>query len=92
MGTHPNGPAVIETTGVPLLDYLKSNPNAVGMVPERYSSDQLPFIFKVLSVRTALSIQVCLTRVHFRVVNVDIAVSSRYCACRNSPLHSARIL
>ena len=58
MGTHPNGPARVEATGQSLLDYLKAHPSAVGTVPERYREDELPFIFKVLSVRTALSIQV----------------------------------
>lgn len=43
MGTHPNGPSVIESTGQLLTDYLNGS--------------QLPFLFKVLSIDKPLSIQ-----------------------------------
>ena len=56
MGTHVNGPAMI-ADGEELLQWLHKNPNAVGKVPETYPADDLPFLFKVLSIRTALSIQ-----------------------------------
>lgn len=42
-----------------LSDYLKENSSAVGVVPPSYVNDNLPFLFKVLSVDKALSIQVC---------------------------------
>jgi mannose-6-phosphate isomerase len=58
MGTHPSGPASIAGTGEELLHYLSSRPTAVGFVPEGYPANNLPFLFKVLSVQTALSIQV----------------------------------
>lgn len=57
MGTHPSGPACVLPDGEPLLDWLTRNCNAVGYVPTDYTPDNLPFLFKVLSVRTALSLQ-----------------------------------
>ena len=43
MGTHPSGPSTIHSTKQTLSEYLGGR--------------QLPFLFKVLSVKTALSIQ-----------------------------------
>lgn len=40
-----------------LSAWLAKNPTAVGIVPPSYAPNDLPFLFKVLSVRTALSIQ-----------------------------------
>lgn len=57
MGTHSSGPACVLPDGGLLLDWLTSNSDAVGYVPRDYISDNLPFLFKVLSVRTALSLQ-----------------------------------
>ena len=58
MGTHPSGPANVIGTKEPLLSWLGKHPYAVGRVPKGYKGDDLPFMFKVLSVKTALSIQV----------------------------------
>ncbi|TYZ64418.1 hypothetical protein PybrP1_012654 [[Pythium] brassicae (nom. inval.)] len=55
MGTHPNGPSRVVEDGKPgplLSEWLESHPEAMGAV-----SGDLPFLFKVLSVRKALSIQ-----------------------------------
>jgi mannose-6-phosphate isomerase len=67
MGTHPSGPSMIAETSPSsssvssekqlLSDYLTSNPGYVGHVPSNYTDDNLPFLLKVLSVKTALSIQ-----------------------------------
>lgn len=62
MGTHPNGPSTVIDANTSLADYIKSNPSAVGRVPPGYAADELPFLFKVLSIRTALSIQVLMWR------------------------------
>ena len=63
MGTHPSCPAYYETQL--LSDLLKGNSNLVGTVPEGYTNNDLPFLFKVLSIKTALSIQVTvLIRMH----------------------------
>lgn len=59
MGTHPSGPSLLEETNTPLSEWLRENQGVVGYVPPGYPSDSLPFLLKVLSIRTALSIQVC---------------------------------
>lgn len=58
MGTHPSGPSKLVKNKALLLNYLDDKPEAVGLVPEDYPANNLPFLFKVLSVRTALSVQV----------------------------------
>ena len=58
MGTHPNGPARLARNGKLLSDWLKLNNEVVGKVPKGYPIDDLPFMLKILSIRTALSIQV----------------------------------
>jgi hypothetical protein len=46
MGTHPNCPSVVTSTGQPLSAWLKENPAAVGgPVMDRFGPD-LPFLFK----------------------------------------------
>lgn len=57
MGTHPSGPSKLHGTGRPLSEWLREHPASVGTVPVGYPRDDLPFLFKVLSVETALSIQ-----------------------------------
>ncbi|GAB9467695.1 Mannose-6-phosphate isomerase, class i [Globisporangium polare] len=55
MGTHPNGPSRVVRDGKPaelLSEWLKTHPEAMGT-----ASGELPFLFKVLSVQKALSIQ-----------------------------------
>ncbi|CAD5113496.1 DgyrCDS2658 [Dimorphilus gyrociliatus] len=54
MGTHPKGPSVIKQTKQTLSDYLKENPEAN---VQSSKAGQLTFLFKVLSVNKALSIQ-----------------------------------
>ncbi|KAL7750465.1 Mannose-6-phosphate isomerase [Sorochytrium milnesiophthora] len=63
MGAHPNAPSVVELPSakggsVPLHELLRSHidhylPPAI----RHYNNNELPFLFKVLSIRTALSIQ-----------------------------------
>lgn len=62
MGTHPSGPSRLETSGQLLSDWLKENPQMLGdQLTAQYSQfaqeGQLPFLFKVLSIAKALSIQ-----------------------------------
>ena len=59
MGTHPSGPAAIRTMegDIPLLEFIQRNQQFIGNVPADYPADDLPFMFKILSIRTALSIQ-----------------------------------
>jgi len=54
MGTHPNGPSHISNQDLTLLEYLQSNQGILG----EQEGDDLKFLFKVLSVGKALSIQV----------------------------------
>ncbi|PAN32037.1 hypothetical protein PAHAL_5G458500 [Panicum hallii] len=57
MGTHPSGPSTFLDDGELLGDWLARNPDALGpAVAARWGGD-LPFLFKVLSVAKALSIQ-----------------------------------
>ncbi|CAO2209134.1 unnamed protein product [Urochloa humidicola] len=59
MGTHPSGPSTLlgGGGGELLRDWLARNPDALGpAVAARWGGD-LPFLFKVLSVAKALSIQ-----------------------------------
>ena len=63
MGTHPSCPSKLKyhtKAGKSLLlsEYLQDKPEQVGNVPSGYTNNNLPFLFKVLSIRTALSIQV----------------------------------
>lgn len=67
MGTHPNGPSVILETGQPLSDYIAENPQCLGDEVRKTFGDELPFLFKVLSINKALSIQVHPSKVKFGV-------------------------
>ncbi|RKP18091.1 mannose-6-phosphate isomerase [Rozella allomycis CSF55] len=51
MGDHPNGPCFIKSDSCPLSVYLKKNKKVLG------AFESLPFLFKVLSIEKALSIQ-----------------------------------
>ena len=57
MGTHPSGPSRVKRTGALLSDWLARHPEALGDRVARRFGGGLPFLFKVLSVETALSIQ-----------------------------------
>ena len=56
MGTHPNAPSRLED-GTLLKDFLAGRPELLGEPLVRRFGADLPFLFKVLSVETALSIQ-----------------------------------
>ncbi|XP_069105387.1 mannose-6-phosphate isomerase-like [Argopecten irradians] len=59
MGTHPNGPSrIVSSSGdadIDLGNWVQKNADAIGKEMEK--SKNLSFLFKVLSVKTALSIQ-----------------------------------
>jgi len=57
MGTHPNGPSVIKDGEQALSQYIEEHPECLGEKVTELFGPQLPFLFKVLSVNTALSIQ-----------------------------------
>ncbi|XP_055851546.1 mannose-6-phosphate isomerase [Episyrphus balteatus] len=54
MGDHPSGPSVIKSSKEELGKFIAKN-NGTGIIG---GLDKLPFLFKVLSIRKALSIQV----------------------------------
>lgn len=58
MGTHVNGPCRLKNENQLLEDYIRSNPQCLGDAVIKRFGVQLPFLFKVLSVDKALSIQV----------------------------------
>lgn len=57
MGTHPSGPSVIKGNGEALGEYVKKHPEVLGAPIIKKFGEQLPYLFKVLSVNQALSIQ-----------------------------------
>ena len=60
MGTHVSSPSKVATSGDLLSDYLKKNQDDIGaQIVNRFSVSDgvLPFLFKVLSIEKALSIQ-----------------------------------
>lgn len=59
MGTHKNGPSYLKDTGISLQKYIQENTNVLGnnIEMQDFGTD-LPFLFKVLSINKALSIQV----------------------------------
>lgn len=58
MGTHENGPSYLKDTDVPLQKYIQENTEALGSDVVQMFGSNLPFLFKVLSINKALSIQV----------------------------------
>eukprot|EP00094_Tigriopus_californicus_P001368 TCALIF_01324-PA protein Name:"Similar to MPI Mannose-6-phosphate isomerase (Macaca fascicularis)" AED:0.15 eAED:0.15 QI:2/0/0/1/0.75/0.8/5/0/691 len=56
MGTHPSGPSRIKSNSEPLKEFLESQPDLLGSSVTQFGKD-LPYLFKVLSVNKALSIQ-----------------------------------
>lgn len=58
MGTHPSGPSCLwDKPEITLKDYIKERPACLGKPCLNAFGCQLPFLFKVLSVAKALSIQ-----------------------------------
>ena len=59
MGTHPNGPSkvITEEQETFLSDWIESHGHVLGNSVREAFNGNLPFLFKVLSVNKALSIQ-----------------------------------
>ncbi|XP_011335760.2 mannose-6-phosphate isomerase isoform X1 [Ooceraea biroi] len=58
MGTHENGPSYLKNTETPLHKYIQENAETLGGNTVQTFGSNLPFLFKVLSINRALSIQV----------------------------------
>ncbi|CAL4183520.1 unnamed protein product, partial [Meganyctiphanes norvegica] len=71
MGTHPNGPAVIKGSKQSLGEYISQHPEVLGASVRKIFGDQLPFLFKVLSVNKALSIQAHPNKAHAEQLHSD---------------------
>jgi mannose-6-phosphate isomerase len=57
MGTHPSNPSKDVATGRTLLDLVQDNQALLSPAIAKRYADKLPFLFKVLSINKALSIQ-----------------------------------
>lgn len=60
MGTHPKSPSRVRSSNELLSDYLANHPELIGQeVTDKFdaANGNLPFLFKVLSIQKALSIQ-----------------------------------
>lgn len=57
MGTHPSNPSKDVTTGRTLLDLVTENTALLSHDIAAHYGSKLPFLFKVLSIQKALSIQ-----------------------------------
>lgn len=57
MGTHTSLPSKLASTGENLWDYLSENPELIGEHVVAHFGHDLPFLFKVLAIGKALSIQ-----------------------------------
>ncbi|XP_066941612.1 mannose-6-phosphate isomerase [Macrobrachium rosenbergii] len=64
MGTHPSGPSVLKGSEVNLDKYISEHPEVLGSPVTKMFQNQLPFLFKVLSVNQALSIQAHPNKAH----------------------------
>ncbi|XP_005111262.1 mannose-6-phosphate isomerase [Aplysia californica] len=72
MGTHPNCPSMVSIPGqeeITLQKWVEKHPEQLGPEVRSYFHDSLPFLFKVLSVRTALSIQAHPNKVHAELLH-----------------------
>jgi mannose-6-phosphate isomerase class I len=60
MGTHPKSPSLVLASGETLTSYLSKNQSLIGeKVAQKFGTEDgnLPFLFKVLAIEKALSIQ-----------------------------------
>ncbi|KAJ1529786.1 hypothetical protein ONE63_006532 [Megalurothrips usitatus] len=57
MGAHTSAPSLIKGTNEKLNEWISKNPEVLGENVRETFGDELPFLFKVLSVNKALSIQ-----------------------------------
>ena len=57
MGTHPSLPSKLLSSSESLADHLRAHPELLGERVRKHYGDDLPFLFKVLAIGKALSIQ-----------------------------------
>ncbi|XP_780304.2 mannose-6-phosphate isomerase [Strongylocentrotus purpuratus] len=74
MGTHPKGPSIVgssEHAGIPLGDWIAKQPECLGSKVRAKFGDQLPYLFKVLSVNKSLSIQAHPNKAHAEQLHAE---------------------
>lgn len=73
MGTHPNGPSKVLFEGKEILlsEWIKSNEHVLGGAVKEAFDSKLPFLFKVLSVNKALSIQAHPNKYHATLLHKE---------------------
>lgn len=70
MGTHPNGPSVLKNSST-LEEWIGKDPSVLGEESRKVFGDTLPYLFKVLSVNKALSIQAHPDKKHAEKLHKD---------------------
>ncbi|KFY44699.1 hypothetical protein V494_01366 [Pseudogymnoascus sp. VKM F-4513 (FW-928)] len=58
MGTYPKNPSYVISSGLPLADHLKQNPQVIGKVGVARWGAEIPFLSKILSFSKALPLQI----------------------------------
>jgi len=58
MGAHHKKPSILKSSGQKLSDWIKDNKDALGEASLLKFGDKLPFLMKLLSINSALSIQI----------------------------------
>lgn len=71
MGTHTNGPARLGGTGQLLAEFISDDPSCLGEKVRKQFGDQLPYLFKILSVGKALSIQAHPNKAHAEILHKE---------------------
>lgn len=74
MGAHTKSPSLVKSSGEKLNDFIISNKEVLGEASTFKFGDELPFLMKVLSINSALSIQV-----HPSKVNNSFLPDQIYC-------------
>lgn len=74
MGTHPNGPSLLKGSSQKLGDWIKAHPASLGAKVTEKFGVQLPFLFKVLSINQALSIQAHPDKVFYHATKLKLSI------------------
>jgi len=90
MGTHPSGPSMVIDDKISLVEYIKARPACLGSIITDKFGQQLPFLFKVLSVQKSLSIQVHPDKVRYFLYSFISWPVSRVCRYPTGILISQR--
>ena len=71
MGSHPNGPSKIAVSDIPLGDWIAQHSDVLGENICHKFGTSLPYLFKVLSINKALSIQAHPSKKHAEILHKD---------------------